>query len=129
VKGLPGSQDIANKRRRWAIFVHGCFWHHHARRKLATVPKTNRAFWIEKLNANRRRDERKARTLRRKGFHVLTVWQCQTTPVPLVPVPSRTLASGVLVPGEAEQFEASSETDRPLNAMKVRILKAWFLPV
>ena len=39
VKQLPGSPDFANRSRRWAIFVNGCFWHHHTGCRKATVPK------------------------------------------------------------------------------------------
>lgn len=77
VDGLPGSPDIANRKQGWAVFVHGCFWHGHAACKLATVPKTNRAFWLTKLAANRERDARKVRALRRLGFRVAVVWQCE----------------------------------------------------
>ena len=28
-RDLPGSPDIANRRRKWAVFVNGCFWHGH----------------------------------------------------------------------------------------------------
>ena len=77
VKSLPGSPDIANQRQRWAIFVHGCFWHGHAGCRLATLPKQNRAWWVEKFAANRARDARKCALLRRAGLKVLTVWQCE----------------------------------------------------
>jgi DNA mismatch endonuclease (patch repair protein) len=77
VRGLPGTPDIANRSRRWAVFVHGCFWHGHLNCRLATVPKSNSSFWEEKLVANRERDMRKVVQLRRLGFTVLTVWQCE----------------------------------------------------
>ncbi|WAM30239.1 very short patch repair endonuclease [Myxococcus sp. NMCA1] len=76
-RNLPGSPDIANKSARWAVFVHGCFWHGHRNCKLATVPKSNSAFWEAKLAANRQRDARMARALRQFGFRVLVVWQCE----------------------------------------------------
>jgi DNA mismatch endonuclease (patch repair protein) len=76
-RDLPGRPDIANKGARWAVFVHGCFWHGHRGCKLATVPQSNRAFWQEKLASNRRRDARKALALRRLGFLVFVVWQCE----------------------------------------------------
>jgi DNA mismatch endonuclease (patch repair protein) len=78
VNSLPGSPDLANKSRRWAIFVNGCFWHHHKACKLGTMPKRNGKFWHEKFRANRRRDAHKIRQLRRAGFKVFVVWQCQT---------------------------------------------------
>jgi DNA mismatch endonuclease, patch repair protein len=78
VKSLPGAPDFANKKRRWAIFVHGCFWHHHTGCKRATVPKTNDGFWKEKFRANRARDAASIRSLRNAGFRVAVVWECET---------------------------------------------------
>jgi DNA mismatch endonuclease (patch repair protein) len=68
---------LANKEARWAVFVHGCFWHGHRRCRLASVPKTNSAFWKEKLAANRDRDRRKERALLKLGYRVFTIWQCE----------------------------------------------------
>jgi DNA mismatch endonuclease (patch repair protein) len=78
VKSLSGSPDLANKKDRWAIFVHGCFWHQHPGCPKATMPKRNADFWREKFEANRKRDARKVRQLRTMGYNVLVVWQCQT---------------------------------------------------
>ncbi|MCC6778029.1 MAG: DNA mismatch endonuclease Vsr [Hyphomicrobiales bacterium] len=75
---LPGSPDFANQSRKWALFVNGCFWHHHARCKRATIPTRNRSFWTEKFADNRRRDAAKKAALEALGFRVLTVWECQT---------------------------------------------------
>lgn len=77
VKSLPGSPDIANKTHRWAIFVNGCFWHAHTGCKNATVPKRNNDFWKSKFAANRRRDARKIKELRKLGYRALLVWECQ----------------------------------------------------
>ena len=77
VKRLPGSPDFANRSARWAIFVNGCFWHHHAGCRKATVPKTNTSFWIQKFRDNRRRDARAIRLLRKDGYLVVTIWECQ----------------------------------------------------
>jgi len=74
---LPGRPDIVLPKHRTAVFVHGCFWHHHANCRLATTPASNRRFWREKLMGNRRRDRRKAEALRTAGWKVLTIWQCQ----------------------------------------------------
>lgn len=77
VRRLPGSPDFANRSKRWAVFVHGCFWHHHAGCKKATVPKSNRAFWLNKFRDNKLRDARSIRRLRRDGYRVVVVWECQ----------------------------------------------------
>jgi DNA mismatch endonuclease (patch repair protein) len=76
-RDLPGSPDLANRRRRFAIFVHGCFWHHHEGCRRATVPKRNRAFWLAKFAANRTRDRRAEQALEAAGFRVLTIWECE----------------------------------------------------
>lgn len=75
--GLPGRPDVANSKRRWAVFVHGCFWHGHRGCRLASVPKTNTQFWLGKFAANRERDRRKVRLLEERGFLVIEAWQCQ----------------------------------------------------
>jgi DNA mismatch endonuclease (patch repair protein) len=61
------------------IFVHGCFWHRHPSRtcKLARLPKSRKSFWIKKLEGNRKRDVAKQRELRKLGWKVLVVWECQ----------------------------------------------------
>lgn len=77
VKGLPGRPDIANKTRLRAIFVHGCYWHHHAGCSRAGLPKRNRTFWREKFARNRDRDMKKEKELRCAGFEVLVIWECE----------------------------------------------------
>jgi DNA mismatch endonuclease Vsr len=84
VRGLPGSPDFANRTRKWAVFVHGCFWHHHAGCKRATVPKTNRAFWQEKFISNRKRDRKAVFNLRRWGYRVAVIWECEISRETLV---------------------------------------------
>ena len=76
VSGMPGRPDLVFSGRRKVIFVHGCFWHRHARCKLARLPKSRLEFWIPKLDANRRRDRKNVRVLRRKGWAVLMIWEC-----------------------------------------------------
>lgn len=77
VRALPGSPDFANRKRRWAIFVNGCYWHHHTGCRRATVPKANEAFWRTKFRDNRTRDARAIRALREMGFRVVVVWECR----------------------------------------------------
>lgn len=79
VRSLPGTPDFANKSHHWAVFVNGCFWHHHAGCARATIPTRNRAFWMEKFSANRRRDEAKSRALVGTGFRVVVVWECEAS--------------------------------------------------
>ena len=76
-RDLPGSPDLANRRRGWAIFVHGCFWHAHQGCARATMPKRNREFWQAKFEANRRRDLVATEALQARGLRVLTLWECE----------------------------------------------------
>jgi DNA mismatch endonuclease (patch repair protein) len=76
-KSLPGTPDIIVAEAKCAIFVHGCFWHRHPSCPKATMPKTRVTFWRDKFEKNVARDARKARALRKLGWHVLTVWECQ----------------------------------------------------
>ena len=73
---LPGTPDVAFPARRRVILVHGCFWHAHKCR-YGRAPKSHRAFWSAKRRENRERDRRTRVRLRRRGWTVLTVWQCQ----------------------------------------------------
>ena len=82
-RDLPGSPDLANRRRRWVIFVHGCFWHGHKncpKTKSGAafrVPRTNSESWHAKLSNNRRRDGKAIRRLREDGYKVLLIWECE----------------------------------------------------
>lgn len=76
-RDLPGSPDLANRRRRWVLFVHGCFWHGHEDCPKARLPKRNAAFWAAKVEANKRRDAEAERCLREMGYAVGVVWDCE----------------------------------------------------
>jgi DNA mismatch endonuclease (patch repair protein) len=75
---LPGKPDIAIHSLKIAIFVHGCFWHGHGCKRGARIPKTNTAYWTNKIKLNRERDKRNDAALRRSGWKVLTIWECDT---------------------------------------------------
>ena len=75
---LPGKPDLANRRRRWVIFVHGCFWHSHEGCRLASRPKSNAAYWEPKLKGNMERDRQKLLDLERLGYRVFIIWECDT---------------------------------------------------
>jgi DNA mismatch endonuclease (patch repair protein) len=77
VRDLPGKPDIAFRRRRKVIFVHGCFWHGHPGCKRAREPQSNSHFWGKKLEANRRRDASQLQALRGAGWDALVVWECE----------------------------------------------------
>jgi DNA mismatch endonuclease (patch repair protein) len=75
---LPGKPDIVMPGRKVAIFVHGCFFHMHKCRYGRVVPATNAEFWQTKRSGNAARDRRNALQLRKFGWTVLTMWECET---------------------------------------------------
>jgi DNA mismatch endonuclease (patch repair protein) len=77
-RDLPGIPDIVLPRFRTVVFVHGCFWHRHANCGKTTVPASNADFWAGKFLVNKRRDRRVKNELRRKGWRVVVVWECET---------------------------------------------------
>lgn len=77
-KRLAGAPDLVFRRHRRIIFIHGCFWHQHSCASGNRMPKSRVEFWTAKLTGNVARDRRATRELRRKGWRVLTVWECET---------------------------------------------------
>lgn len=75
--GLPGKPDLVFPRYRTVVFVHGCFWHRHAGCKIASTPKSNMSFWLEKFEKNIARDARVTAQLEATGWKVLVVWECE----------------------------------------------------
>jgi DNA mismatch endonuclease (patch repair protein) len=75
---LPGRPDLVFPRLGKIIFVHGCFWHRHPGCRLARLPKSKLDFWVPKLNGNRVRDLGNIEKLRRDGWRIKIVWECQT---------------------------------------------------
>jgi len=76
-RDLPGTPDLVFPRLRKIILVHGCFWHMHACAGGCRMPKSRAEFWRNKLECNAARDRHAVAALRRSGWRVLTVWQCQ----------------------------------------------------
>jgi DNA mismatch endonuclease (patch repair protein) len=74
---LPGKPDIVLTKYKSVIFVHGCFWHHHKGCKKSKLPESNADFWRKKILDNVARDKRTIRELRKTGWKVLVLWECQ----------------------------------------------------
>lgn len=70
---LPGRPDFVFPALRLAVFVDGCFWHGCPR--CYRRPHSRRAYWDAKVQNNRRRDARLRQALRRRGWHVMRVWE------------------------------------------------------
>ncbi|MDF1826419.1 MAG: DNA mismatch endonuclease Vsr [Verrucomicrobiales bacterium] len=77
-KKLPGKPDIVLPRYRTVVFVHGCYWHRHQGCKETTTPKTRTEWWQAKFDGNVERDRRNQKELRKLGWKVIVVWECET---------------------------------------------------
>ncbi|MDD5232281.1 MAG: very short patch repair endonuclease [Syntrophales bacterium] len=75
---LPGKPDIILPKHRKIIFVHGCFWHGHAKCHRSKRPSTNEIFWNSKIDRTIRRDKRVLSDLKKIGWKVLIIWECET---------------------------------------------------
>lgn len=77
VRGLPGRPDLVVTRPRVAIFCDGDFWHgrHWSRRRERLAAGWNAAYWVAKIERNRKRDRIVNGLLRRQGWLVLRIWE------------------------------------------------------
>ncbi len=77
VKRLPGKPDIVITKFKTVIFIHGCFWHGHKGCRKSSLPSSNIEFWQNKISKTIERDKNITYELKKMGWKVLTVWQCE----------------------------------------------------
>ncbi len=77
-RNLPGKPDLVFAGARAVLFVHGCFWHMHRCKYGKPVPATNVSFWVQKRRSNADRDKRNRAALKKDGWRVFEIWECQT---------------------------------------------------
>jgi len=76
-KDLPGKPDIVLPKYKTVIFINGCFWHGHENCKYFTIPKTRTKWWTDKINTNKTNDAKTIDALKKDGWKVIVIWQCQ----------------------------------------------------
>ena len=76
-KDVTGKPDLSNKTSKIAVFVNGCFWHQHKGCKKATIPKTNKAYWLPKLNKNVVRFKKSKNELKKMNLKIVVIWECE----------------------------------------------------
>ncbi|MEO7486677.1 MAG: DNA mismatch endonuclease Vsr [Ferruginibacter sp.] len=79
-KKLPGKPDLVLRKYGTVIFIHGCFWHGHSDCKYYVVPKTRTDWWLKKINGNIANDEKAVKALKKDGWKIITVWECDLIP-------------------------------------------------
>lgn len=77
VATLPGKPDLVFARLKKVIEVRGCFWHQHGKCIDSHTPKTRLEYWRPKLRRNVKRDAENRRSLRRMGWKMMIVWECE----------------------------------------------------
>jgi DNA mismatch endonuclease (patch repair protein) len=70
---IKGSPDVILKDTKTAVFLHGCFWHKCP--KCYIKPKTNKMYWIPKIENNVKRDRKNNKILKQDGFKVIRIWE------------------------------------------------------
>jgi len=75
-KTLPGKPDIVLPKYKTVIFIHGCFWHGHKDCKYFVVPETRTEWWLQKINGNIAKDDKAVKALKKDGWKIITVWEC-----------------------------------------------------
>lgn len=83
-KDLPGKPDISIKKYKLAVEIRGCFWHRHENCRLSSYPKTNKSYWINKIEGNQKRDLKNKIKLEKSGYKVFVIWECQTKSITLL---------------------------------------------
>lgn len=73
-KPLPGKPDISLKKYKLVIFVDGAFWHGYDWENRKKAIKSNREFWIAKIERNIQRDQEVNTIYQAKGWTVLRFW-------------------------------------------------------
>lgn len=74
---LPGCPDLVFTARKKVIFIHGCFWHQHKGCNQYRMPRSRLEFWLPKLESNKERDRANSVKLKKKGWSVLILWECE----------------------------------------------------
>ena len=76
-KKLPGCPDIVIDKNKVIVFVDGEFWHGYNWEIKKTKIKSNRNFWIPKIERNIQRDKENNKVLRNMGFTIIRFWEHQ----------------------------------------------------
>jgi DNA mismatch endonuclease (patch repair protein) len=79
-KKLPGKPDIVLPKYKTVIFIHGCFWHGHKDCRYFVVPKTRTDWWLNKINSNIVNDTKAVKALRKDGWRIINLWECNLKP-------------------------------------------------
>jgi len=73
-KQLPGRPDVSIKKYKLAVFIDGEFWHGYNWNERKDKLKSNRGFWIPKIERNMQRDREVNQQLKEMEYTVFRFW-------------------------------------------------------
>ncbi|OZV70625.1 very short patch repair endonuclease [Winogradskyella aurantia] len=76
-KQLPGRPDVSIQKYKLAVFIDGNYWHGHNWEERKAKLKTNREFWIPKIERNMQRDSEVNQELEALGYTVFRFWESE----------------------------------------------------
>jgi DNA mismatch endonuclease (patch repair protein) len=82
-KRLAGKPDLLLPKYKTVIFIHGCFWHQHPGCSVSHMPKSNIEYWASKLGKNIIRDKKNKKELKKAGWKVIVIWECDIKKHPI----------------------------------------------
>lgn len=80
-KTLNGKPDLVFPKLKTVIFIHGCYWHGHDDCRYFVIPKTRTDWWLDKIGKNKLRDGENLSKLKKEGWKVITVFECELKPL------------------------------------------------
>lgn len=104
---LPGKPDVVFTRERVAVFCDGDFWHgkNWRKDKVRLQRGPNAPYWVAKIAANRERDKRYNKELKKDGWSVLRFWESDVRADPRQA--ARVIADMVISRRRATIYEAA----------------------
>jgi DNA mismatch endonuclease, patch repair protein len=79
-KKLCGKPDMVFPKYLKVFFINGCFWHGHKNCKYFVLPKTRTEWWLNKINRNKKKDNENIAALKKQGWEVTIIWECELKP-------------------------------------------------
>lgn len=70
---IKGKPDMYFPAKKIAVFIDGCFWHKCP--KCYVEPKSNRKYWVPKIERNVTRDKKINKELKKQKIKVFRIWE------------------------------------------------------
>ena len=68
-----GKPDLVLKKYKAVIFIDSCFW--HGCKKHCRIPATNKKYWVNKIDRNKKRDKEVNKFYKKMGWKIIRAWE------------------------------------------------------